>query len=343
MSKKNYRVFSILCLLLVVSLLISPLLGQIKLSEINWLDTWHALNEGTFSTTELAIILKLRLPRIMAAAMTGSGLALAGLVMQACIQNPLADPYILGVSSGATAGATFAIVILPTLITSHLSVMIAFSAFLGGILTTCLILRLSHWFKNQLIILILIGVVINSVCQALTSLFIYKAPNSEYVKSATYWTMGSLVGIGNQGLGLMAGTLLILTIYFFKQSHVLDLLLLGNEQAESLGIESQIYQRKLMLASAVLTSVLVSQTGVIGFIGLIVPHLARKLVGNKHQLVIITSLLLGSILLIWADCLARIVVKNSELPIGVVTSLIGAPLFFMIILDKYKNQGGVSC
>ncbi|MEG0255717.1 MAG: iron ABC transporter permease [Vagococcus sp.] len=338
MRKPYYRTLLILFGLFLLSICLAPLIGQIKLTEIQWIESFESLKNGTFEQTEIYLLLKLRLPRIIAALITGAGLAVAGLVMQACIQNPLADPYILGVSSGATAGATFAIVILPTVIMSHFSLVIALSAFIGGIMTTCLILRLARIFQSQLIILILIGVVINSVCQALTSLFIYQAPNSEYVKSATYWTMGSLVGIGGTQLILMGITLLISVTYFFKKAYVLDLLLLGNEQAKSLGIDSKKYQKKMMLASAFLTSILVSQTGVIGFVGLIVPHLARKLVGNRHQLVILVSLLLGSILLVWADCLARTLVKNSELPIGVVTSLIGAPLFFMIIMDKYKER-----
>ena len=336
MNKKQKRMLILLVSLFIVLALISPFIGQINISLESFKMGYQGVLTGSFSETEIYLLLSLRLPRVIAAILTGSSLALAGLVMQACIQNPLADPFILGVSSGATAGATFAIVFLPVIGVSFVPIAVSMSAFLGGIVTTMLILKLAHLFQNQLTVLILIGVVINAICQSLTSLFIYQAPSSDHVKSATYWTMGSLVGIGGKELIILSLTLCLGFIYFFNRSYVLDLLLLGNEQADSLGIDSLVYQKRMMFVVAILTSVFVSQTGIIGFVGLIVPHLARRLVGNKHQLVIVVSMLLGSILLIVSDILARTLVKHGELPIGVVTSLIGAPLFFYIILDKYK-------
>lgn len=339
MNKKQKRVLIFLGILFLGLSLASPFIGQIKLSFTSFQEGYQGIVNGTFPETELYLLLSLRLPRVIAAILTGSALALAGLVMQACIQNPLADPFILGVSSGATAGATFAIVMLPTISSFYMPFLIGLSAFLGGILTTLIILKLSKWFQNQLTILILIGVVINAICQSLTSLFIYQAPSSDHVKSATYWTMGSLVGVGMTELLVLALILFSASIYFFRRAYVLDLLLLGNEQADSLGINSHKYQQRMMLLMAIMTSAFVSQTGIIGFVGLIIPHLSRKLVGNKHQLVIGVSMMLGSILLLISDILARTLVKHGELPIGVVTSLIGAPLFFFIIIDKYKMKG----
>lgn len=336
MNKKQHQVILCVSLLFLLVAIISPFIGQIKLSEIEWTATYESLIKGEFRQTDFYLLMTLRLPRVIAAILTGSALALSGLVMQACIQNPLADPYILGVSSGATAGATFAIVLLPLIYIEHSSMSITVFAFVGGIVTTLIILRLSRLFQNQLTLLILIGVVINAICQSLTSLFIYRAPNSDAVKSATYWTMGSLVGVTSKDLWFLFIILALASFYFFQKAYVLDLLLLGQEQANSLGIDSVAYQRKMMIIVAVLTSFFVSQTGIIGFVGLIVPHLARKLVGNRHRAVIIVSLLLGSLLLMLSDILARILVRNGELPIGVVTSLIGAPLFFMILVEKYK-------
>lgn len=339
MTKTQKRILIIMTIFFISVVMISPFIGQIKLADINWSETFNGIKVGEFKDSEFYLLMSLRVPRVVTGILAGMALAVSGLVMQACIQNPLADPYILGVSSGATAGATFAIVLLPVLGLTYSSIYVTISAFVAGVMTTFIILKLSHLFKNQLTLLILIGVVINALCQSLTSFFIYRSPNADAVKSASYWTMGSLVGVNSNGLSLIFVVLVISFVYLYLHSYVLDLLLLGKEQADSLGINSEVYQKKFMFLVAILTSVVVSQTGVIGFVGLIVPHLARKLVGNKHQLTLLVSGILGSILLLISDILARILVEYGELPIGIVTSLIGAPLFFFIIIDKYKMGG----
>ena len=282
------------------------------------------------------IITDIRLPRLIYSVLTGIGLSLVGLLMQSVTRNALADPYVLGVSSGASTGAVFAIIMggLPFLGQYNTPIFAALGAALSIIMVLLCVGK-----SNSPVKLILIGMGMTGVFSALTMMIIYGAKHEAQVRSAMFWLLGSFAGIqwGDLPLTAIIVTLFILYIYMFNQD--LDVLLLGNHEAAQMGLSVKQLQLSIVIISSIVIATLVSKVGVVGFIGLIIPHLARIIGGPKHRNTLLFSALIGSIVMIWSDVLSRALYSPEEIPIGVLTSLLGAPLFIWIIMNRYKHNG----
>ena len=332
----SVKVF-VLCLILCISLVTALQFGakfisldQIISALLSMIDV-----NATASMTD-TIITDIRLPRLIYSVLTGIGLSLVGLLMQTVTRNALADPYVLGVSSGASTGAVFAIIMggLPFLGQYNTPIFAALGAALSIILVLLCVGK-----SNSPVKLILIGMGMTGVFSALTMMIIYGAKHEAQVRSAMFWLLGSFAGIQWSDLPLTAIiiTLFMLYIYMFNQD--LDVLLLGNHEAAQMGLSVKQLQLSIVIISSVVIATLVSKVGVVGFIGLIIPHLARIIGGPKHKHTLLFSALIGSIVMIWSDVLSRALYSPEEIPIGVLTSLLGAPLFIWIIMNRYKHNG----
>ena len=282
------------------------------------------------------IIWSLRVPRVLLAMIAGAGLALAGVVMQASVQNPLAEPFILGIASGASVGATLAILIGSAAIPFG----VPGCAFVGAILATLAVLLLAGIHQRvSTVKLVLAGAAISALCVAATNFIVYMAADVEGMQSAAFWTMGSLADAKWHSLFLPVLIVIALAVYFLSQLRTLDVLL-GEEPAVTLGIDASAKRRLYMGLLALLTGVLVATCGIIGFVGLVVPHLVRSFTGASHRRLLPAALLVGAIFLVIADLLARTLLPAGDLPIGIITALIGAPLFMKLLFGSSGNFGG---
>ena len=327
----------ILCVILCISLVTALQFGSTFISLDQIIPALMAMMDPNATTTMTnTIITDIRLPRLIYSVLTGIGLSLVGLLMQTVTRNALADPYVLGVSSGASTGAVFAIIMggLPFLGQYNTPIFAALGAALSIIMVLLCVGK-----SNSPVKLILIGMGMTGVFSALTMMIIYGAKHEAQVRSAMFWLLGSFAGIqwGDLPLTAIIVTLFMLYIYMFNQD--LDVLLLGNHEAAQMGLSVKQLQLSIVIISSIVIATLVSKVGVVGFIGLIIPHLARIVGGPKHRNTLLFSALIGSIVMIWSDVLSRTLYSPEEIPIGVLTSLLGAPLFIWIIMNRYKHNG----
>lgn len=281
-----------------------------------------------------AVIVELRLPRILLAVMVGAILAQCGAVMQGLFRNPLADPGIIGVSSGAAVGAVLAIVLAPAAIIAW---AVPVSAFISGLVITLLIYALAQTRAGtSVVVLLLAGVAISAFAGAAIGSVTYFA-NDQDLRSISLWQMGSLAGGTGENILLCTLVLIVLAIRFQQRASALNALLLGEAEARHLGIPVERLKLELILLTAIGVGVAVASAGIIGFIGLVVPHLIRMSTGPDHKTLLPLSALCGALLLISADLLARLVVQPAELPVGIVTALMGAPFFLALLIRQRKN------
>ncbi|MHC4720626.1 MAG: FecCD family ABC transporter permease, partial [Planctomycetota bacterium] len=283
-------------------------------------------------------IFLIRLQRVILAALVGAALACSGVVLQAILRNPLADPYILGISSGAGLGAIIAIL-------SGLSWTfwggspIAVFAFAGALLTVWLVWLIGRFAgKTQVTSLLLAGVVVNAFFSAVI-MFLTSIAGSEHLRSTIYWLMGSITEKGSFVLSVSAVCILGGISGLFTIGHRLNALTLGEEEAQGLGVD--IGKTKVIAfgLAAFITAIAVSLSGLIGFVGLIVPHGVRLVFGPDHRQLLPLSALIGSAFLVCADTLARTIFGQEQLPVGVITAIAGGP-FFLILLAKYSRKVG---
>jgi iron complex transport system permease protein len=286
------------------------------------------------------IIWFIRLPRLMLACAVGMGLAVCGCVMQAIVKNPLADPYVLGISSGASMGATLAI--LAGVGRAFGSGFVGVMGFIGAFGISLAVILLSNiGGRSNSVKLLLAGMALSSVCSAVSSFVTYFYGNKDGMMTVTYWLMGSLAGANWENLSFLLPFVGACTLFFCSQSRTLDLMLLGDETAVTLGTDLHRSRIVYLLVSSAMIGFIVYASGIIGFVGLVIPHVVRMTFGVQHKRLVPLSALLGAILLIWSDVLCRVVVPRSELPIGILTSLIGAPCFvYLMARRKYGFGGG---
>ncbi|EHR6712368.1 iron ABC transporter permease [Vibrio parahaemolyticus] len=284
------------------------------------------------------VINEIRLPRTILCMFIGAILAICGVVMQGLFRNPLAEPGIIGVSAGAALGGAFAIVVFAEFSQNHPQLMylaaLPLFAFLGGALTTVLVYWLgTNKFGTSVTIMLLAGVAISTLSGAAIGFLNFSA-DDQMLRDLTLWSMGSLAGANWAGIGLASVTLVVLLFWFHKKAMSLNALLLGESEARHLGVPVQKLKRQLILLSAVGVGVTVSICGAIGFIGLVIPHLGRMLAGPDHRTLLPISALLGALLLTCADMIARVLLAPAELPVGIVTALIGAPFFIYLLFQQ---------
>lgn len=278
------------------------------------------------TTIEEAIVWQSRLARVVAAASVGGGLALAGAVMQALVRNPLADPYLLGVSSGASLGAV-------TVLVLGLGVLLPLAAFLGALGALLLALSLATTRSGQLppARTVLAGVAVAQGCSALVSLIVYSAARGDSYREVLAWLLGSFGGASFPEALLAPGALLVGGGVLLVQGRVLDAFTFGDVTAASLGIDVRRTRWLLLIVVTVLTGVLVSVSGAIGFVGLVVPHGVRLMVGARNTGLLGPTTLVGAIFLLLADTAARTLFAPAELPVGILTAAIGAPVFALLL------------
>ena len=334
--------------LLVLSILLSASIGQV---EIPLLDTFKILMDRLFHV-ELAgyaeipsayfnVVWMIRFPRALIAAAVGIGLSLCGIVMQAAVENPLADPYILGISSGATLGATFALMVgvgtLPLIGQASVSA----SAFAGALLASFLVL----FFANIGGLatgakLVLSGTVINSMFSAFSNIMIYFANSAQALQSITFWIMGSTASATWSKVPAILVIVALTALFFLTQSNTLNLMLMGEEAATTLGINLTFWRRVYLIIASLITGILVSGCGMIGFVGLVIPHISRAIFGANHRVLTPYTILFGGIFMVLTDLLSRSLVSGSEVPVGIITAALGAPVFLYMLLKKDYGFGG---
>ncbi|MBK4726728.1 iron ABC transporter permease [Erwinia rhapontici] len=280
----------------------------------------------------------IRLPRVLLAVMVGGALALSGCVMQGLFRNPLADPGLLGISSGAALAVAISIVLslsLPGVLNLYQPL---FAAFIGSLAVTLVIFLLSRQGLTGLSRLLLVGIAINALCGAAVGVLSWIS-NDQQLRQLSLWGMGSLGQAQWPTVLVCASVVLPCMVLVQRLATRLNLLQLGEEEAHYLGVDVPRTQRYLLVLSAFLVASAVAVSGVIGFIGLVVPHLMRFCLGGDHRWLLPSSLLSGAILLLLADTLARTVVAPAEMPVGLLTSLIGGPWFLWLIL---RRRGGLN-
>ncbi|NVK20366.1 MAG: iron ABC transporter permease [Methylocystaceae bacterium] len=296
---------------------------------------------NTLDQVQETVLTQIRLPRVMLAGIVGAGLAVSGAAMQGLFRNPLADPGLIGVSSGA-ALAVGILIVLGGKYAGMLGLYgMSVAAFLGGLAVSLMIFRIAATSGTfSVTYLLLAGIAINALSGAATGVLTYLSTDQQ-LRTFTFWTMGSLGGALWPAV-FVAGSIILPTIYvLMRNAHSLNVLMLGEDEAKHLGIKTKDLKRVIVICAALCVGVSVAVSGMIGFIGLLVPHLIRLMVSSDHRLLIPLAAIFGAILLILADTLARVVVAPSEMPVGVLTSLIGGPFFLWLLMRQFSNRFGI--
>ena len=337
--------FRLLMLLSISSLYLAIVLSiSIGPMDISFIDSMFALlpdslkPESTAAAHVSLIIQQIRLPRTLLAVFVGAILALCGAVMQGLFRNPLADPGIIGVSAGASLGAAMAIVLFGGLAEQYPNLLlfgtVPLFSFVGGSVTTFVIYRLgTSQNGTSVTMMLLAGVAISALAGSGLGLMNYFA-DDQALRDLSLWTMGSLAGANLHSVMMVFIGLCILFTLFYRDANKLNVLLLGEPEAKHMGINVQSLKRRLILLTAAGVGICVSVSGVIGFIGLIVPHLGRMMVGPNHRILLPLSMIIGALLLLIADIIARTVVAPLDMPVGIVTALIGSPFFIWLLIKQ---------
>lgn len=289
--------------------------------------------------TGYSIVWHVRAPRVLLAAVVGAGLALVGVAVQALVRNALADPFVLGISSGASVGAT-AVVVFGLF--AGLGVLaLSTAAFLGALAATALVwLAARSKLGLTPLRLVLTGVALAYGFQAVMSVLVFVSPNGQAAASVLFWLLGSLGAATWTSLPLAAAAVVFAVVVLLRRATTLDVMAMGDEAAASLGVDVAALRQWLFLLTAVVTGLLVAVSGAIGFVGLVLPHVVRMVVGSGHRNVLVVAPLAGASFLVWVDLLARTLVAPEELPLGVITALIGVPVFLVVMRRRGYAFGG---
>lgn len=295
--------------------------------QIDFREVFNSLAGHTYALDDISrnVLFGIRIPRVLLGIIAGAALGLSGAVMQALFRNPLAEPGLVGLSAGASLGAVIAIVC-----TAGGFLLISTSAFICSVLTTYLTYLLGR-VSNSVSGLLLAGIAINAIIFSIVGLVIINA-NDAQLRDLTFWNMGSLASANWQVLGFLVPIMLLGMTLLFRHWRMLNALLLGEREAHHLGFALKPLRRQLILLVSLITGPMVAVTGGIGFVGLVMPHLVRMWLGADHRWVLPASALSGALALTLADWLARTLISPAELPIGLITSLIGAPFFVWLLL-----------
>ncbi len=342
------RISMVLCglgLLLLIMASISLITGTIS---TDFRDVLSALarifhNEPDSSLSGLQrVILDIRLPRLLTGILVGAGLAMSGTVMQALFRNPMADPGLLGVSSGAALGAVFFIVtgtsLVPELYALAGNWLLSVAAFGGSLISLLLVYRLARFhYRTDIATMLLAGVAVNAITGALIGLLSYLASDAE-LRDLIFWSLGSLQTVDWWKLLIAISVVAPCSLGLLFYTHALNANLLGETEARHLGFDMERIKVQLIVLVAIVVGVLVAMSGIIGFVGLLVPHLLRLLFGPDHRLLLPAAGFAGAILVIAADLVARTIVAPAEIPIGIITSVLGGPFFLWLLVRHRRRQ-----
>ncbi len=324
----------LLSLMLLLALLMAVSIGAVYIPL-------SSILVGVLSDQQLAVMTSIRLPRVLLSAIVGAALAVSGAAMQSLFRNPLADPGVIGIASGAALAVAIVIVLAGPLTGVLALYSLSLAAFSGGLVTCLLIFRftgMSGTFSATY--MLLAGIAINTVSGAATGFLTYLSDDQQ-LRALTFWTMGSFGGALWPAVLVCATVVLPATLLLFRYARNLNILLLGDENARHLGVDSKGLQRRVIICTALTVGAAVAVSGIIGFVGLVVPHLIRLTIGPDNRILLPASALLGALLLVFADTVARTIVAPAELPVGILTSLIGGPFFLWLLIKQYAGRMGM--
>ena len=340
-NKNNLILFSLL-LCLVALFLLSLSLGTVKINMWDYLQEKLNLvpHSDSFTTTDY-IITQVRLPRITLSLIVGFALSLGGVIMQTILRNPLASPHTLGVSSGAAFGAATAMILGESILQMNLLFtgygLVAFNAFIGGTISLLIVVGVARLNQNSTTILILSGVAISSLFSAGVSLLKYFS-NAEALKNLEVWLMGGFWGANWHSITLLTPLLIISFFLLIRQAWEFNALNAGEETAISLGVNIKRTMTVSLLLVTLIASASIAFSGVIGFIGLVAPHIGRNLLGVDNRSLLPGAMLIGAIILLASDTVGRTIISPIEIPVGIITALIGVPFFIAIMAKGNKKM-----
>ncbi|MDT0202187.1 iron ABC transporter permease [Nocardioides sp. AE5] len=327
---------------LLVSLPAGTMFGPTHISFADVVDVWQArITGGADGSVEDRIVWNIRAPRVILAAIVGGGLAVAGTIVQTLVRNPLADPYLLGVSAGASVGAT-AVITLGVLAAAG-TWAISAGAMIGAVLAAIAVfgITLSQGGLTPLR-LVLTGTVLASAFSAMASYLVFRSAEPQMAQGVLFWLLGSLARASWEQLLLPLVVLVAVLVPLVLIRGWLDGLLTGADVAEGLGVPVARLRIVLFVSQAVLVGVMVAVSGAIGFVGLIIPHVARLLVGPLHGRLLPVAAVLGALFLVWVDVAARVLAPPQDIPLSVVTGIVGAPVFLVLLGRRRYRFGGES-
>ena len=331
-KKGNILIFVLLLVVLPLSVIIASAIGvvNIPLTDIlNVILSKIGLSSSNVPAHFEVTLLQLRFPRIIMSVLVGAALAACGCVFQSIFRNPICDPYILGISSGSSLGGAISFIMGWNLLFFGVTI----PALVTGLLTLLLILGINRMSRKANVeTLLLVGIAVNFLISAVITLLMVL--NQQEMHKIIFWTMGSLASVSWIELAMMAVMTLICVFPFFYYAKDLNIMQIGNSVAQNLGVNTKKVTCTCLIFSSLLIASAVSFCGVIGFIGLIIPHIVRILFGNNMRTMLVFSLLFGAFFLLVADTLARTMATPSELPVGSITALAGAPYFLFLLLRK---------
>lgn len=318
--------------------LMASLVGSVAVAvtigpaDITVAEVWQVIGsrlglvDSDVSTLRAGIVWELRLPRVLTAAAVGGGLALSGAVMQALTRNPLADPFLLGLSSGASTGA---VLVLLLGLSAALPVAASVGAAAALVLTLGLARAMGEITPSRTV---LAGIAVSSFAGAITSLLVFSHARGDSFRQVLNWILGSLAGADWTAVAITWTALGVVGIPIALRGRVLDAFAFGDTAASALGVDVSRTRWGLLLATAIVTGAMVSVSGAIGFVGLVLPNAVRLLVGYRHRRLLPLSVLLGGVLMVWVDTIARSAFEPREIPVGIITVLLGAPVFVLVLL-----------
>ncbi len=333
-----------LCVVLIISITAGVSMGTVSLP---FKRVWEIIFAKIFNydlshiaQNEISIVWQIRFPRVLTGAVVGAGLALAGTVIQSLVRNSLADPYLLGISSGACTGAVFTILFAGSVFGITLTgIEVYFTAFIGAVLAFIMVFAIASGRGSRGLTpvkMILAGLAVSYIFTALTNFMVYMSQHNG-AESAMFWMLGGLGGSRWERLGVPFIAVIACLVIFMLNARSLNALLLGDENASAMGVDVSKFRKFLFIMTSILTGVIVAVSGSIGFVGLIVPHAVRLILGSDHRRVLPVGALSGAIFLIWADLFSRTILAPRELPLGIITGFIGAP-FFIWLLSKSSHK-----
>lgn len=324
----------ILLVLVAATFLAGVVIGPVAIPVSDALSSMFGRSAEGVSSTHQLIVTQIRLPRVLLGLLVGSALAVSGTALQGLFRNPLASPYVLGIASGASAGAALVI-----LLGARSVLLLPLGAFAGGSVAVSIVYRLARGEggRTSIFTLILGGVAVGALFGAATSFLIFLSSGGERLADIVFWMMGGLgraSWLSIAGLGPIVG-IGIAAVFFFARD--LNALSTGEEGAFHLGVNPDTLSRWVLVAATLLTSAAVALAGTVGFVGLVIPHVMRLIVGPDHRVLIPASAVAGACFLVWADIAARTVASPAELPVGIITAFLGAPFFLYLLKKRGKH------
>jgi len=339
MPQKKF-VFIILLLLLLITTIASIALGAVSITLGEMSSAIQHLSEGTPSASiHEGVFLQLRLPRVLLCMIVGAVLSVSGVLMQGLFRNPIVEPGLAGTSAGAAFGASIVFVLSSGLSPEFKAMtgpfLVPLFAFAGGMVATFTVYSLARQSRMvPILTLLLIGMAVNAVGLSGTGFMSYLARDPQ-ARSITFWNLGTFSGASWLQVGITGVVAIIVFCLSFRFAKQLNALLLGEEEAGYLGVDTNKLKRRMLILNTLMVSVATAFVGVISFVGLIVPHILRSVVGSNNRILLPLSALAGAILLLLADLLARLLLAPAEIPIGIITSLVGAPVFIILLKTSH--------